>query len=82
VVVIGGGMTAVDAAVQAKLLGAENVTIAYRRGREDMNASEWEQELATAKGVTILPQGKIPSRPSSLNTPSRAKAVCAAPVKS
>ena len=55
VVVIGGGMTAVDAAVQAKLLGAENVTIAYRRGRADMNASEWEQELATAKGVTILP---------------------------
>jgi len=55
VVVIGGGMTAIDAAVQSKLLGAENVTIAYRRGQEDMNASRWEQELATAKGCTILP---------------------------
>ncbi len=33
VVVIGGGMTAVDAAVQSKLLGAENVTIVYRRGQ-------------------------------------------------
>ena len=31
VVVIGGGMTAVDAAVQSKLLGAEHVTIVYRR---------------------------------------------------
>ncbi len=54
VVVIGGGMTAVDAAVQSKLLGAENVTIAYRRGRDRMAASEFEQDLATTKGVRIL----------------------------
>ena len=54
VVVIGGGMTAVDAAVQAKLLGAEQVTMAYRRGKEAMSASIYEQELATAKGVRIL----------------------------
>jgi dihydropyrimidine dehydrogenase (NAD+) subunit PreT len=53
VVVIGGGMTAVDAAVQSKLLGAEEVTIAYRRGKTDMNASEFEQDLATANGVVI-----------------------------
>ena len=42
-----------DAAVQAKLLGAEEVTICYRRGRENMNASGFEQDLATSKGVTI-----------------------------
>ncbi|MFQ1702008.1 NAD(P)-dependent oxidoreductase [Loktanella agnita] len=54
VVVIGGGMTAVDAAVQSKLLGAQNVTIAYRRGRESMGASTYEQDLAAAKGVTLL----------------------------
>ena len=54
VVVIGGGMTAVDAAVQARLLGAEQVTMAYRRGKEAMSASVYEQELATAKGVRIL----------------------------
>ena len=54
VVVIGGGMTAVDAAVQSKLLGAERVTIAYRRGADRMAASEYERELATSKGVTIL----------------------------
>ncbi len=54
VVVIGGGMTAVDAAVQSKLLGALSVTIVYRRGRDRMNASVWEQELAAAKGVRII----------------------------
>lgn len=53
VVVIGGGMTAIDAAVQSKLLGAEEVTVAYRRGKEQMNASEFEQDLAAANGVTI-----------------------------
>ncbi len=54
VVVIGGGMTAVDAAVQSKLLGAQNVTMVYRRGKDRMAASEFEQELATAKGVQII----------------------------
>jgi glutamate synthase (NADPH/NADH) small chain len=53
VVVIGGGMTAVDAAVQSKLLGAEEVTMVYRRGKQQMNASQFEQDLAAAKGVTI-----------------------------
>ncbi len=53
VVVIGGGMTAIDCAMQAKLLGAEEVTICYRRGAENMNASVFEQELATANGVII-----------------------------
>jgi glutamate synthase (NADPH/NADH) small chain len=53
VVVIGGGMTAIDAAVQSKLLGAEQVTIAYRRGKTEMNASGYEQDLAASKGVAI-----------------------------
>ncbi|ATG43155.1 pyridine nucleotide-disulfide oxidoreductase-like protein [Phaeobacter piscinae] len=54
VVVIGGGMTAVDAAVQSKLLGSETVTIAYRRGRDAMGASRFEQDLAATKGVRLL----------------------------
>ena len=54
VVVIGGGMTAVDAAVQSKLLGAENVTIVYRRGQEKMSASGYEQEHAASVGVRII----------------------------
>src|SRR5690606_32112713 len=53
VVVLGGGMTAIDAAIQSKLLGAEEVTICYRRGKENMNASGYEQDLATANGVII-----------------------------
>ncbi len=53
VVVIGGGMTAVDAAVQSKLLGAQEVHIVYRRGPEGMSASGAEQEWAQTHGVTI-----------------------------
>ncbi len=53
VVVIGGGMTAIDAAVQASMLGAEDVMIAYRRPREKMNASVYEQQLAQTHGVKI-----------------------------
>ncbi len=54
VVVIGGGMTAVDAAVQSRLLGAENVTMVYRRGRDRMAASRFEQDLAASMGVRIV----------------------------
>ena len=54
VVVIGGGMTAIDAAVQSKLLGAQDVTVAYRRDKSAMGASEFEQDLATSKGVRIV----------------------------
>ena len=53
VVVIGGGMTAIDIAVQSKRLGAEQVTIAYRRGAAQMGASEFEQQLAQTDGVKI-----------------------------
>ncbi|TPE53116.1 NAD(P)-dependent oxidoreductase [Amaricoccus solimangrovi] len=54
VVVVGGGMTAIDAAVQSKLLGAEEVTILYRRSRGKMSASGYEQDLAAGHGVRIL----------------------------
>jgi dihydropyrimidine dehydrogenase (NAD+) subunit PreT len=50
VVVIGAGNTAIDAATQAKRLGAERVTIVYRRGVEDMSAYEYEYELAKTDG--------------------------------
>ena len=54
VVVIGGGMTAIDAAVQSKLLGAYDVTVVYRRSMEEMPASLYEQELAKSKGVKFI----------------------------
>ena len=53
VVVIGGGMTAVDAAVQSKKLGAHEVTIVYRRDQQRMPATRHEQEWAQLNGVTI-----------------------------
>ncbi|MFL5259525.1 MAG: NAD(P)-dependent oxidoreductase [Hyphomicrobiales bacterium] len=53
IVVIGGGMTAIDIAVQTKLLGAEDVTILYRRGPAQMKSSGYEQDLAQTKGVKI-----------------------------
>ncbi len=53
IVVIGGGMTAIDIATQTKLLGANQVTIVYRRGENAMSASIEEQAFAQTKGVTI-----------------------------
>ena len=54
VVVIGGGMTAVDAGVQSRLLGADAVTLVYRRGRDRMGASRHEQDHAAQTGVRIV----------------------------
>jgi len=54
VVVIGGGNTAIDAAVAAKLLGAENIVIAYRRDREAMPAFDFEYEHAMNSGVRFF----------------------------
>ncbi|WP_028219053.1 NAD(P)-dependent oxidoreductase [Paraburkholderia oxyphila] len=54
VVVIGGGNTAIDATVQSRKLGAEHVTLAYRRGSAQMSATWAEQEFARTQGVTIV----------------------------
>jgi len=51
VLVIGGGNTAIDVATAAARLGAEQVTIAYRRGPEAMPAFAYEYELAKGDGV-------------------------------
>jgi dihydropyrimidine dehydrogenase (NAD+) subunit PreT len=53
VVIIGGGMTAIDIAVQTKRLGSEYVDIVYRRGPGQMSASQYEQEFAQTSGITI-----------------------------
>jgi dihydropyrimidine dehydrogenase (NAD+) subunit PreT len=53
VVVIGGGNTAIDIAVQTKRLGAEDVTLVYRRGPEAMSATTHEQRFAQVNGVKI-----------------------------
>jgi glutamate synthase (NADPH/NADH) small chain len=51
VLVIGAGNTAIDVATAARRLGAEEVTIAYRRGEEAMPAFAYEYELARTDGV-------------------------------
>jgi len=53
VIVIGGGNTAIDVAVLSKKLGAEDVTLAYRRGPEQMSATWKEQEFAQTNGVRV-----------------------------
>ncbi len=53
VAVIGAGNTAIDAATEAKRLGAEEVMIIYRRGEEEMPAYDFEYELAKSDSVTF-----------------------------
>jgi glutamate synthase (NADPH/NADH) small chain len=51
VVVVGGGNTAIDAANAAKLLGAEEVHLLYRRGESEMPAFHFEYEHAKQLGI-------------------------------
>jgi glutamate synthase (NADPH/NADH) small chain len=51
VVVVGAGNTAIDAACAAKRLGAERVTILYRRQRENISAFSFEYQHALHEGV-------------------------------
>jgi heterodisulfide reductase subunit A len=53
VVVVGGGNVAMDAARTARRLGAASVTVAYRRGRDEMPAHHVEADDAEAEGVTF-----------------------------
>lgn len=54
VVVIGAGNTAIDAVTQAKRLGAERVTLVYRRTEKDAPAYDYEMELAKKDGIEFL----------------------------
>ena len=54
VAVIGGGNTAIDSARTALRLGAEEVTIIYRRALEDMPADEREVQEAIDEGVKFI----------------------------
>lgn len=54
VAVIGLGMTAIDAATQAKRLGAKEVTLVYRRTQQEKPCTELELNLAKLDGCQIL----------------------------
>jgi len=53
VAVIGMGMTAIDAATQAKRLGAKEVTMIYRRTQDEMPCTEYELNIAKQDGCNI-----------------------------
>ena len=68
VIVLGGGNTAMDAASECARMGSEKVILAYRRGKEDMGAYDFEYDLAKSVGVKgmfnvapleILGSGKV-----------------------
>ena len=54
VAVIGMGMTAIDAATQAKRLGAKEVTMVYRRTQDEMPCTEFELDIAKIDGCEII----------------------------
>lgn len=54
VAVIGCGNTAIDAATQARRLGAQEVVVIYRRGELDMSAYAFEYDLAKRDGASFL----------------------------
>jgi dihydropyrimidine dehydrogenase (NAD+) subunit PreT len=53
VAVIGAGNTAIDAATEAKRLGAKEVYMVYRRGRRQMSAYDFEFDLAKKDGISF-----------------------------
>jgi glutamate synthase (NADPH/NADH) small chain len=54
VAVIGGGNTAIDAATQAAMSGADRVYLVYRRGRDEMRAYPHDIERALSHGVEFI----------------------------
>ncbi len=54
VAVIGMGMTAIDAATQAKRLGAKEVTMIYRRTQTEMPCTQVEMDIALLDGCKIV----------------------------
>ena len=53
VAIIGAGNTAIDAATEAKRLGAEEVMIIYRRTKKEMPANDFEFRLAKNDGIVF-----------------------------
>ncbi|MFN3762460.1 MAG: FAD-dependent oxidoreductase, partial [Anaerolineae bacterium] len=59
VAVVGGGITAVDAATTALRLGAREVYLVYRRTRAELPAYGWELEEAEAEGVQLIQRAVV-----------------------
>ncbi|MGQ9466832.1 MAG: FAD-dependent oxidoreductase [Anaerolineae bacterium] len=59
VAVVGGGITAVDAATTSLRLGADEVYLIYRRTRDELPAYGWELEEAEAEGVQLIQKAVV-----------------------
>lgn len=68
VIVLGGGNTAIDAASESARMGASEITLVYRRSKEDKGAYDFEYDLALKTGINtrfntvpveILGNGKV-----------------------
>jgi glutamate synthase (NADPH/NADH) small chain len=75
VAVIGGGNTAIDAANAAKRLGAEEVTMVYRRGEREMPAFLFEYEHSKLEGVQFCFQAQPVAIQSATADPTRVGAL-------
>jgi len=54
VIIMGGGNTAMDAASESARMGAEQVTLTYRRSKSEMGAYKFEYDLALTAGVDSM----------------------------
>ncbi len=54
VLVVGGGNVAVDVALTARRLGADQVTLACLESRQEMPANPWEIDMALEEGIQML----------------------------
>ena len=73
VAVIGGGNTAIDAANAARRLGAEEVSLIYRRGEREMPAFLFEYEHSKLEGV----QFRFQTQPVAIRTADNSRSVSA-----
>ena len=75
VAVIGGGNTAIDAANAAKRLGAEEVSLIYRRSEREMPAFRFEYENSKLEGVRFLFQSQPVAIHPDASDPRRVSAI-------
>jgi NADPH-dependent glutamate synthase beta subunit-like oxidoreductase len=76
VLVIGGGGVAMDVALTALRMGAEEVQVACLESREEMPANEWEVEEAVEEGVILHPTWGPQRIVSDNGTSKRVDLVC------
>lgn len=73
--VIGGGNTALDVAQELALCGVAKVSMAYRRGEQDMSGYAHELKIARSLGVEFLPNHTPAAAQEDKSTANKISAV-------